>query len=341
MLCALHAHETGLRAARAWVWIAPPSPPGQRKSMIGIDWGTTAFRAYRLDPGGRVRDRIEREGGILGIPPGGFPAALGEAIGAWLAEGERRVLLCGMVGSRQGWVEAPYLPCPAGPAEIAAAVIDLPFEGADCRLVPGLTARDAAGVPDVMRGEETKLLGLLAELPKEPPVGAEALVCLPGTHSKWARLGGGGIAGFATQMTGETRAVLLQHSILGRLAEPGPGPGPGPGAASDAAFRRGVRRANDPGGLLHHLFGTRALGLAGELAATETASYLSGLLIGHELRAVLAEGMPQGPVHLAGSETLCHAYALAFAEHGLAHRRHADDIVARGLVLIAEMIPWP
>ncbi|NOG69377.1 2-dehydro-3-deoxygalactonokinase [Roseicella sp. DB1501] len=306
--------------------------------MIGIDWGTTAFRAYRLAPGGGVRDRIEREGGILTVPPGGFPAALREAIGPWLAEGERRVLLCGMVGSRQGWQEAPYLPCPAGPAEIAAAVIALPFEGAACRLVPGLTARDAAGVPDVMRGEETKLLGLLAEL----PAGAEALVCLPGTHSKWARLAGGGIAGFATQMTGETRAVLLQHSILGRLAEPGPSSGTG----SDAAFRRGVRRAGDPGGLLHHLFGTRALGLAGELAATETASYLSGLLIGHELRSVLAEGVPQGPVHqgmvhLAGSETLCHAYALAFAEHGLAHRRHADDIVARGLALIAEMIPWP
>ncbi|RAI57931.1 2-dehydro-3-deoxygalactonokinase [Roseicella frigidaeris] len=297
--------------------------------MIGIDWGTTAFRAYRLDPRGGVLDRIEREGGILTVPPGGFPAALREAIGPWLAEGERRVLLCGMVGSRQGWQEAPYLPCPAGPAEIAAAVVPLPFEGAACRLVPGLTTRDAAGVPDVMRGEETKLLGLLAALPP----GAAALACLPGTHSKWARLEGGRIAGFATQMTGETRAVLLQHSILGRLAGPGPG--------SDTAFRRGVRRAGEPGGLLHHLFGTRALGLAGELAAAETASYLSGLLIGHELHAVLAEGQPAGPIHLAGSEALCHAYALAFAEHGLAHRRHAEDIVARGLALIAEMIAWP
>ncbi|TDH58846.1 2-dehydro-3-deoxygalactonokinase [Dankookia rubra] len=295
--------------------------------MIGIDWGTTAFRAYRLDDRGEVLDGIDRAAGILTIPPGGFPAALQEAIGPWLAAGETRILLCGMVGSRQGWVEAPYLPCPAGPAAIAAAVVRLDFAGVDCVLVPGLTARDAGGVPDVMRGEETKLVGLLAELGQ-----AAALVCLPGTHSKWARLEAGRIAGFATQMTGETRAVLLQHSILGRLAEPGPG--------DEAAFLRGVARAGEAGGLLHHLFGTRALGLMGELPASGTDSYLSGLLIGHELQAVLAEGVPTGPIHLAGSETLARAYALAFTAQGLSFTRHADDIVARGLARIAETVAW-
>jgi 2-dehydro-3-deoxygalactonokinase len=318
--------------------------------MIGIDWGTTAFRAYRLDARGTVLDSIDRAAGILSVPPGGFPVALREAIGPWLEAGETRILLCGMVGSRQGWVEAPYLPCPAGPAEIAAAVVQLDFAGADCFLVPGLTARDAGGVPDVMRGEETKLVGLLGELARgrPAPAGARpgspaltspaltsnsaALVCLPGTHSKWARLAGGRITGFATQMTGETRAVLLQHSILGRLAEPGP--------EDEAAFLRGIRRAGEAGGLLHHLFGTRALGLMGELPATGTASYLSGLLIGHELEAVMAEGVPTGPIHLAGSETLARAYALAFTAQGLAFIRHADDIVARGLAQIAETIAW-
>jgi 2-dehydro-3-deoxygalactonokinase len=299
--------------------------------MIGIDWGTTAFRAYRLDDRGNVLDSIDREAGILTIPPGGFPAALRAAIGPWLAAGEDRILLCGMVGSRQGWQEAPYLSCPAGPAEIAAAVVPLEFEGAACRLVPGLTARDAGGVPDVMRGEETKLVGLLAEAGQDTAA-AEALVCLPGTHSKWARLSGGRITGFATQMTGETRAVLLQHSILGRLAEPGPD--------DQDAFLRGVRRAGEPGGLLHHLFGTRALGLMGDLPAGGTASYLSGLLIGHEVQAVLAEGAPSRPIQLAGSETLARAYALAFEAHGLAYRRHPGDIVAQGLAQIAETIRW-
>lgn len=198
--------------------------------MIGIDWGTTSFRAYRLAPGGAILDRRESEGGILAVPAGGFPAALSAAIGPWLAAGETLVLLCGMVGSRQGWREAPYLACPAGPAEIAAALTPLPFADARCLLVPGLTTRDPAGVPDVMRGEETKLIGMLAELGDAP-----ALACLPGTHAKWARIGGGQVQGFTTHMTGEVRAVLLEHSILGRLAKPGP--------LDEAAFLSGVRRA--------------------------------------------------------------------------------------------------
>jgi 2-dehydro-3-deoxygalactonokinase len=152
-----------------------------------------------------------------------------------------------MIGSRQGWQEAPYLPArrPGGDRRRDGAPA---LPGARrCLLVPGLTARGPEGVPDVMRGEETKLIGLLAELGDEA-----ATLCLPGTHSKWARLEGGRVAGFATRMTGETRAVLLGHSILGRLSAPGRGDGP-----SDEAFRRGVRRSRDGGGLLHHLFGTR------------------------------------------------------------------------------------
>jgi 2-dehydro-3-deoxygalactonokinase len=293
--------------------------------MIGIDWGTTSLRAYRLDAAaGAILDRRESAQGILAVPEGGFPAVLEATIRPWLEAGESLVLLCGMVGSRQGWQEVPYLRCPAGPAEIAAALAPLPFPGAHCLLVPGLTTRDADGVPDVMRGEETKLIGLLAKLGA-----AEAVLCLPGTHSKWARLAGGRIAGFATQMTGETRAVLLGHSSLGRLAEPG-------GGGSDAAFLRGVRRARQAGGLLHHLFGTRGLGLMGELALGETDDYLSGLLIGHEVRAATEALPPGGVVHLAGSETLCRLYALAFAEFGLTHRLHDPDIAARGLALIGK-----
>jgi 2-dehydro-3-deoxygalactonokinase len=256
--------------------------------MIGIDWGTSSFRAYRMETAtGAVLDRLETGQGILEVPPGGFPDALRAAIGPWLAAagGPPLVLLCGMVGSRQGWVEAPYLACPAGPAEIARSLTPVAFEGAGrCLLVPGLSSADPAGVPDVMRGEETKLVGLLAEIG-----GADALASLPGTHSKWARISGGRVAGFATHMTGE----------------------------------------------VHHLFGTRALGLMGRLAPGETDSYLSGLLIGHEMAAALAEGAPAGPVHLAGSETLCRLYAMAFDAFGLAHRRHEADLAARGLALIA------
>ncbi len=286
--------------------------------MIGVDWGTSSFRAYRLRDG-VVIGRIETAGGILGIPQGGFAAALRQAIAPWLAAGETEILLCGMVGSRQGWVEAPYLPCPAGPAEIAAAAIPIPFDGARVRLLPGLTTRAPGGTPDVMRGEETKLVGLLATLGTAP-----ALVCLPGTHSKWARLAGGQVVGFTTHMTGELRAVLLDHSILGRQARAAP-----PDAA---AFRRGLHRAAEPGGLSHHLFGTRALGLFGELPETATESYLSGLLIGAECRA---EASGAGTVHLAGAEALAERYAIALTAAGQTCQRHPDDIAASGLALLA------
>ena len=294
--------------------------------MIGVDWGTTAFRAYRMRSDGTVLERREGQRGILTVPPGGFPAVLAEEVGAWLADGERLVVLCGMVGSRQGWVEAPYAPCPAGPADIAARLVPIPLEGtgfgARCVLIPGLTARDAEdGVPDVMRGEETKLLGLLAELGDAP-----ATVCLPGTHSKWAHLAERRVAGFATHMTGEVFAAVTAHTILARTIKPGP--------AVPEAFSRGVRRAQQPGGLPHHLFGARALGLMGELAETETASYISGLLIGQEIRAALPDRAAAGPVHLIGSAALAPLYAQAFDLLGVPHQSHDADMVVRGLALI-------
>jgi 2-dehydro-3-deoxygalactonokinase len=294
--------------------------------MIGIDWGTSSLRAYRLALDGAVRERREAPArGIMAIAPGGFAAALREAVGDWIAGGEDRVLLCGMVGSRQGWVEAPYLPCPAGLAELAAATVPVPFDDplARVRLVPGLLARDAAGVPEVMRGEETQALGLLGATDN----GAEATLCLPGTHCKWVRVAADGrIAGFATHMTGEVFAALSAHTILARTMDAA-------AAAHPGAFDRGVARARQRGGLLHHLFGVRALGLTGELADQEAASYLSGLLIGHEVAAALEAGVAP-PIHLAGAEALAARYARALAGFGIPHRAHDPDAAARGLALI-------
>ena len=147
--------------------------------MIGVDWGTSSFRAFRLDDAGGVLERVASRQGIMQVAPGGFPVVLREAVAPWLAAGEDRILLSGMVGSRQGWQEAAYLRCPCGAAEIAAQLSEIPFEGAQVRLVPGLTVTDADGVPEVMRGEETQIIGLLDR------IGADGVVCLPGTHSKW------------------------------------------------------------------------------------------------------------------------------------------------------------
>ena len=291
--------------------------------MIGVDWGTSSFRAFRLDAAGNVRARQQAPLGILHVEPGRFAAALRREIAAWLADGEDRVLLAGMVGSRQGWQEAAYLPCPAGAAELARTLADVPFEGARVKLVPGLSGADAAGVPEVMRGEETQLVGALAR------IGDSGLVCLPGSHSKWARIVDGRIAGYATHLTGEAYAALRGHTILGRMMRDGP--------TDLAAFDVGVARAADAGGLLHHLFGVRTLGLFGRLPEAAAASYLSGLLIGHEVRAAMPAA---AAVHLIGAPDLCALYARAIAAAGGHTIPHDADAAARGLALIGGLARW-
>ena len=241
--------------------------------MIGVDWGTTSFRAFRIAGDGSIRDRRASSRGILNVVDNRFAETLREEIGPWLAAGDDHVLLSGMIGSRQGWMEAPYLPCPAGAADIAAALTDIPFDWGQVKLVPGLATEDSAGVPEVMRGEETQIIGC------QGAIGGAGLACLPGSHSKWARIEAGRIAGFTTHLTGEAFAALRGHTILGRMMRDG--------ATSATAFDQGVTRAGDADGLLHHVFGARSLALTGRMAESETASYLSGILIGHEVRAAL------------------------------------------------------
>lgn len=300
--------------------------------MIAIDWGTSRFRAFRLAADGTIRDHKSDARGILAVPDGRFADSLREEIGPWLAAGERHVLMCGMVGSRQGWVEAPYLPCPVGPAELAAALIDVPFDWAEVKLVPGVAGADPDGVAEVMRGEETQLAGVLAAFDRID-AGRIAAACLPGTHSKWARVAEGRIAGFATHMTGEVFAALRGHTILGRTMQDG--------AAPDiAAFDRGVARAGQAGGLLHHLFGVRAEALAGRLAPGAGASYLSGLLIGHEVKAALAGVPADAVVPVIGAPELTELYARAIAAGGGLAERIKGEAAARGLALIGGRIGW-
>ncbi len=293
--------------------------------MIGVDWGTSSFRAFRLR-GQAIIDRHASASGILNIPDAGFADTLRAAIAPWLADGERHVLMSGMIGSRQGWQEAPYLPCPAGAAELARALAPVRFDGAQVLLAPGLMVEGA--VPEVMRGEEVQVVGALDGTGADGS-GADATACLPGSHSKWVRVAKGQVAGFNTHLTGEAFAALRGHTILGRLMQPGAAPDPD-------AFARGVARSGDPGGLLHHLFGVRTLGLTGGLADAAAASYLSGLLIGHEVRAAA----PAGTVHLIGDEALCGLYAQAIALCGGASQLCPPDAAARGLALIGAHAPW-
>ena len=286
--------------------------------MIAVDWGTSSFRAFWMD-GCTIRDRVEDTRGILAVE-GRFAKTLRDAVAPWLTAGETRILVSGMAGSRQGWVEAPYVPCPAGAAELAGALTPVPFEGASVLLLPGVSAQDAQGVPEVMRGEEVQVVGELHRI--------EGTVCLPGSHSKWAQVSEGRIAGFATHLTGEAFAALRGHTILGRLMADRP--------HDPAAFAKGVARSGEAGGLLHHLFGVRALGLMGRLPDAGAASYLSGLLIGHEVRAAA----PGGAVHLIGAAALCARYAEAIALCGGGATVAVPDAAARGLATVGALASW-
>ncbi len=294
--------------------------------MIGVDWGTSSFRAYRLGAAGEIAAGVESARGITTVADGDFSRVLAEELGPWLADGETRVLMAGMVGSQQGWREAPYIACPADLAALREAVIAVASPLADLRIVPGLADRDPFGVPEVMRGEETQLIGLQAALP-DPDAAAASLVCLPGSHSKWVRVAEGRIAGFTTYLAGEAFAALRGATILGRTMRDGP--------ADLDGFRRGIERSGQPGHLLHHLFGVRSLAVLGELAPEAGASYLSGLLIGSEVRAAMPPG---ARVRLVGNPSLCALYQAAIGLCDGAAQIEPEGAAARGLFRIGELI---
>jgi 2-dehydro-3-deoxygalactonokinase len=272
-----------------------------RLGLLAIDWGTSSLRGALLADDGRVLHERAFARGILTVPPGGFEAVLDELFGDWREAG-RLTLVSGMAGSRQGWVEALYCPCPAGFAELGArlAWIDTARPPMPVAIVPGLSTEEG-GTPDVMRGEEVQIFGAmqLAGL-------REGRFVLPGTHSKWARVQDGRVTGFRSFMTGEFYALLSQHSILARTLN-------ADAAFVPDAFTQGVRQAREPGGLLHHAFSARTLSLFDRMPADALASYLSGLVIGAELHGM---SPPAGErVVLIGSPTLTERYALALQVH--------------------------
>ncbi|HUB12209.1 MAG TPA: 2-dehydro-3-deoxygalactonokinase [Acetobacteraceae bacterium] len=291
--------------------------------MIGVDWGTSNFRAFLIDTAGNVRDRRKAPRGVLHVPAGGFADILRAEIGDWLDHGERRILLCGAIGSREGWQQMPYLPCPIGIPELAHATVSVPFAGAKARLVPGVGCLDAQGVPNTMRGEETQIAGIIGAL------GESALVCLPGTHSKWARVQSGRIVDYSSHMTGEVFGALRRHTIFACTMRDAP--------IDWDAFGQGVARSGETGGWLHHLFGVRALCVTGGLNDTAAPWYLSGLVIGHEVRAALPPG---ALVHLVGEPGLTLLYLRAIELLGGVARIQEPDAAAYGLAAIAAAVAW-
>jgi len=299
-------------------------------ALIAIDWGTTGFRAVLVDGTGKILDRIEAPAGILNVADGDFGGAFDRLVGPWLQRLAVPAVASGMIGSRQGWRETPYVACPAGAADLAGKLVSVTSPaGHEVWLVPGVMRVDGDGVPDVMRGEETQIVGCLDK--HDPP---RLVFVLPGTHSKWAVVEEGRIARFATFMTGELFAVLKEHSILGRLMA---GDAPAPDA-----FRRGVEFAGTGGGdLLRRLFSARTLPLFDKLPAAGVAPYLSGLLIGHEIveagRWIGSPHIATGRPTIVGASGLAQRYAEALAILGIESRVGREDAAVTGIrrILVA------
>lgn len=291
-------------------------------TLIGVDWGTTNLRAWRFQGDGTVAEMRRGATGIGAMPDRNFAQLLRTKIGDWL-DGDSRVILGGMIGSRNGWREVPYLACPASLDALAAASLPVDFGGANAWIAPGLHHRTVGGINDVMRGEEVQLLGAGV---------AQGTVVLPGTHSKWASMDGGAIMGFRTFMTGELYALLCRHSFLAQSIE---GDAPDP-----AAFAKGVDRALADPAISALLFTVRTEGLFDEIAPTALADYLSGLLIGAEI----ARGIDSasGPIAIIAEAALAERYATAFARAGIADTTRIDgnDAAAAGLWAIGNSLEW-
>ncbi len=288
-------------------------------AFIALDWGTTSFRAYLAAADGKVLDTIAAPQGILAVENGAFDDAMESAISSW--KPELPVLAAGMITSRQGWHDVPYVPCPAGLKEIAGGILNYRSKrGRSICFVSGLSSFAHDGTPDVLRGEETQVLGASRG-------GVEHFLA-PGTHNKWIDVQDGVIRRFTTYVTGEAYAVFKQHSILGRLMS---------GERDDEdAFAQGVKKGlGDPAGLLHHLFSVRSLGLYDRIKSDALPSYMSGLLLGSEIGHARLDRSAAAFYTVLASPHIAARYVKAMEISGLGAQVGEPDIAVIGLAKIA------
>lgn len=323
--------------------------------LIALDWGTSSLRAYRLGAYGATLELRALPCGVMQLPATdgddktGFESAFEQACGDWLrAAPDTPVIAAGMVGSRQGWHEVPYLEVPIAVDRIGASLSTLRSRnGQLIHIVPGLIQHSM--LPNVMRGEETQAIGVLNTLDAASDApGQDVLIGLPGTHSKWVQIHRSKtqnqVAHFDTFMTGEVYAALCGHTILGRSmqASDGRGESENDADAAQRAFKRGAlvaQTAAGQAGVLSTIFSARTLGLTGVLDGTGQREYLSGLLIGHEIAALQnklrAQGWQPSQVMLVGEAGLCERYAQVLRAYDFGKVEVLAQATQRGLWQLA------
>lgn len=296
--------------------------PDSSSNLIAVDWGSTNFRA-KLVIDGVVIDHAQSADGIRLRRDRDFDEILNSHCGAWArAHPGIHVIMSGMIGSREGWREIPYVAAPAGVADLAAGRVAIPSRHFDSvAIVPGVRFDDSAnGTTDVMRGEETQVFGLLESISTDKPV----TLCLPGTHSKWIVCRDGRIERFRTWLTGEAFDRLTHESLIAGTG--------GEVDVNSVAFSRGLALSETDGGLLHHLFLGRTEMLTGRVESTELRSLISGLLIGHELRE--ARAFAEGAVFLVGDSPASAATAKGMEVAGMIADRTVADTHLAGILAI-------
>jgi 2-dehydro-3-deoxygalactonokinase len=291
----------------------------QRK-LVAVDWGTSSLRGALINSEGVVLEKRAFPQGILQVAHGQFQHVFEQRFGDWMGAGTL-CLISGMAGSRQGWREAPYCPCPSGFDDIAQHLQWI--EKDRIGIVPGLSTWND-DTPDVMRGEEIQIFGALAAQQIQT-----AQFVLPGTHSKWAQVLDGKISAFKTFMTGEFYALLSQHSILAKTCLPD-------APLKKEVFIDGVMQSQKSGGLLHHAFSARSLALFEKLNPAQSSSYISGLLIGEEIKSAKADRYDDStPLFILGNGQLTQRYGFAMEALGLSATALPDEVTWSGLWALA------
>lgn len=294
-------------------------------SFVGVDWGTSSFRLWLMAADGTpLASSRSGEGMLHCSSSGGFQPVLDKHLAEVRAPEGLPVLICGMAGARQGWVEAAYVHTPTALGDLHGRAISVPVEGRDIRILPGI-AQVLAEAPNVMRGEETQLLGSIAD-------GFTGLVCMPGTHCKWVAIDGGTIVRFASFMTGELFSVISKHSILMHAVDEGAPPG-----FDDPTFRAAIDAVRDDASVaLSALFSIRAGQLLGFEKKAEGAAHLSGLLIGAEVAAAKSLYGAPSDIVLVGSGALGSLYEAVLTDAGYRVRVvDAEEAVRNGLAKAA------
>ena len=267
--------------------------------MVAVDWGTTRFRLSALQSNGEIASTLTTTAGIGSVSGRNFEAyLLGQMAALDVHPGDCEVLLCGMIGSNIGWADTGYIECPASPANVVGRLVAAPSRQLKAAIVPGLKCTSPLGEPDVMRGEETQLLGWLSDAAEDQQSGT--LLCLPGTHTKWVQIEKGVVTHFNTSLTGELFAHLCSHSILIR----------GEQHPNDNAFADGLERGFRTPAISQTLFSTRSRVLLNTMPETGARDYLSGLLIGADVKSAVELWKPSAAV-VIGGEAIANLYATA------------------------------